>query len=168
MVILEQIIRLFQRKQTSRVVDMIINIGSSMLYAVLRLEFLVRYKYILHRHHFIVSSYGPQFYYRVFLLGLVVTAFVYVYTNYRLVTLPINSLWTWALSILLVELAYYWTHRAFHEINILWATHQYHHMAEDISVTTAIRNSVVDLIFFDVSSVSTHILILIKTHIKTH
>ncbi len=89
--------------------------------------------------------------YRVFLLGVVVTLFVYVHTNYRLVTLPINSLWTWALSILLVELAYYWTHRAFHEINILWAAHQYHHMAEDISVTTAVRNSVIDLIFFDVS-----------------
>ena len=75
----------------------------------------------------------------------------WIYLNFRILDLPLFSLWTWLLSLLLVEFTYYWTHRAMHEINILWAAHQFHHMAEDINISTTVRDSVVDLFLYDVS-----------------
>merc|ERR1712107_554216 len=45
-------------------------------------------------------------------------------THYRLVDLPWNSPWTWILTAVLVDLGYYWFHRASHEIGALWAVHQ--------------------------------------------
>ena len=79
--------------------------------------------------------------------------YVYLFENYRILDLAPHSIWTWIISLLLVEFVYYWTHRALHEFNILWAAHQFHHMAEDLNVTTAIRDSIVDLILYDVSIV---------------
>ena len=82
---------------------------------------------------------------------MVIRVFDYLYTNHRIIDLPLHSVSTWLVSLLLVEFVYYWTHRALHEINILWAAHQFHHMASDINITTTIRDSVLDLIIYDVS-----------------
>ena len=79
--------------------------------------------------------------------------YTFIYDNYRIIDLPLYSVWTWLFSLLLVEFVYYWTHRALHEFNILWAAHQFHHMAEDLNITTTIRDSVVDLIIYDVCQV---------------
>lgn len=81
---------------------------------------------------------------------MIIHVYVYLYDNYRIIDMPLYSIWTWLVSLLLVEFVYYWTHRALHEFNILWAAHQFHHMAEDLNVSTAIRDSVVDLILYDV------------------
>ena len=94
-----------------------------------------------------------KFPYRVLFLGSMIHVYVYLFENYRILDLAPNSIWTWIISLLLVEFVYYWTHRALHEFNILWAAHQFHHMAEDLNVTTAIRDSIVDLILYDVSIV---------------
>ena len=84
-------------------------------------------------------------------MSVVITIFTTIYDNYRIVDLPLHSVWTWLLSLLLVEFVYYWTHRALHEFNILWAAHQFHHMAEDVNISTTIRDSIVDLVIYDVS-----------------
>ena len=47
-----------------------------------------------------------------------------VYHNYRLVDLPWNSVVTWVLTAVFLDLGYYWFHRASHEIGLLWAVHQ--------------------------------------------
>ncbi|XP_042223356.1 alkylglycerol monooxygenase-like [Homarus americanus] len=62
--------------------------------------------------------------------------------QYRIWDLPWDSLYTWFGAFILVDLCYYWIHRANHEVNILWAVHQYHHSAEDFTFSTSIRNSV--------------------------
>lgn len=93
------------------------------------------------------------FVFRVFLLTLSVTVLYWVYNNYRIVDLPLNSVLTWVVSLLLVEFTYYWVHRALHEFNFLWAAHQFHHMAEDVNISTTIRDSVVDLLVYAVSAV---------------
>ena len=80
-----------------------------------------------------------------------ITTLTWINTNYKIVDLPLNSVWTWFISLLLVEFTYYWIHRALHEFNILWAAHQFHHMAEDVNVSTTIRDSVVDLFIYAVS-----------------
>ncbi|XP_054159283.1 alkylglycerol monooxygenase-like [Oppia nitens] len=122
LVLLEQLIRYFQRKDLSRFQDYIINAGSAIIFTLMR----------------------------VFLLTTSVTIFTLIYENYRLLDLPLHSVWTWIISLLLVEFTYYWTHRALHEFNILWAAHQFHHMAEDVNITTTIRDSVVDLFIYAV------------------
>ncbi|XP_054158433.1 alkylglycerol monooxygenase-like [Oppia nitens] len=122
LMILEQIFRFFQHKQFSRFPDFVVNVGSSLIFTLAR----------------------------VFLLTVVINIFIWLYDNYRIVDLPLHSVWTWLLSLLLVEFVYYWTHRALHEFNILWAAHQFHHMAEDINITTTIRDSIVDLVIYDI------------------
>merc|ERR1712223_705675 len=67
------------------------------------------------------------------------STYAWVHTHYRLVDLPWNSPWTWVLTAVLVDLGYYWFHRASHEIGALWAVHQVHHSSEEFNLTTAFR-----------------------------
>ncbi|NXF50486.1 ALKMO monooxygenase, partial [Oceanites oceanicus] len=69
-------------------------------------------------------------------------SYIYVWNNYRLFELPWDSPWTWYLTFLGVDLAYYCFHRMGHEVNILWAAHQVHHSSEDYNLFTALRQSV--------------------------
>ena len=87
---------------------------------------------------------------RVFLLTASILVLYWIHNNFAIVNLPLHSIWTWIASLLLVEFTYYWVHRALHEFNILWAAHQFHHMAEDVNITTTIRDSVVDLMVYAV------------------
>ncbi|KAI2808583.1 hypothetical protein BLOT_006528 [Blomia tropicalis] len=127
----EQIARLFQRQKLTRVQDVVTNVGSSIIFTFSRVLFL----------------------------GVMIHVYTFIYDNYRIIDLPLYSVWTWLFSLLLVEFVYYWTHRALHEFNILWAAHQFHHMAEDLNITTTIRDSVVDLIIYDIFPVPISFLI---------
>uniref|UniRef100_A0A8C0FTQ0 Alkylglycerol monooxygenase n=1 Tax=Bubo bubo TaxID=30461 RepID=A0A8C0FTQ0_BUBBB len=69
-------------------------------------------------------------------------SYIYVWNNYRLFELPWDSPWTWYLTFLGVDFAYYCFHRISHEVNILWAAHQIHHSSEDYNLFTALRQSV--------------------------
>ncbi|KAH7637081.1 alkylglycerol monooxygenase-like protein 2 [Dermatophagoides farinae] len=122
MVTIEQIIRIIMRKQLSRFEDCFINIASSLVFTLTR----------------------------VVMFTIVLRIYSWLYTNYALVHLPLHSASTWIISLLLVEFVYYWTHRALHEFNFLWAAHQFHHMAEDVNISTTIRDSVVDLVIYDI------------------
>ncbi len=50
--------------------------------------------------------------------------YIYIYDNYRIYTLPWDSIWTWLIAAVGYDLGYYWVHRTAHEINFLWAAHQ--------------------------------------------
>ncbi|MEL6341043.1 MAG: sterol desaturase family protein [Myxococcota bacterium] len=47
--------------------------------------------------------------------------------------------WTWALSLIVADLTYYWMHRFEHENRFLWAYHAVHHSSESYNLTTAGR-----------------------------
>ncbi|XP_054164701.1 alkylglycerol monooxygenase-like [Oppia nitens] len=119
--VIEQIIRFFQRKRASRVTDILINLGAGLLFVVAR----------------------------VLLLGTVLSIFYFLYDNYRIVDLPPTCISTWFLSLLLIEFVYYWVHRSLHEINIFWASHQFHHNAVDIDVSTTLRDTLIDLVIYE-------------------
>ncbi|XP_055345003.1 alkylglycerol monooxygenase-like [Paramacrobiotus metropolitanus] len=70
-------------------------------------------------------------------------AYVWLFRHYRLTTLPLDTWWAWILAILATDCAYYWFHRASHEINIFWAAHQVHHSSEEFNLSVALRQSVV-------------------------
>jgi sterol desaturase/sphingolipid hydroxylase (fatty acid hydroxylase superfamily) len=66
--------------------------------------------------------------------------FVWVYDNFRLITLEA----TWyntLLCIILFDYIYYWAHRWGHEWNIYWGAHIVHHQSEEYNLTVALRQS---------------------------
>jgi sterol desaturase/sphingolipid hydroxylase (fatty acid hydroxylase superfamily) len=44
-------------------------------------------------------------------------------------------------AFLLVDLAYYWSHRTSHRVNLLWAGHVVHHSSEEYNLAVALRQS---------------------------
>jgi alkylglycerol monooxygenase len=67
--------------------------------------------------------------------------YAWLYDNLRLVTF--SSAWpAWLIAFLGVDFAYYWWHRASHEVNVLWAAHIVHHQSEDYNLAVALRQAV--------------------------
>lgn len=88
-----------------------------------------------------VASRLPHLFFR----SIEVTSYIYIWENYRLSELPWDCPWTWYLTFLGVDFGYYWFHRMSHEVNIIWAAHQVHHSSEDYNLSTALRQSVLQL-----------------------
>lgn len=84
---------------------------------------------------------------RIFTEGALLASYVYVYNNYRILTLPWDSVFTWFFAMLAVDFAYYWVHRCSHEMNLAWSGHQVHHSSEYYNLTTALRQSVLQAYF---------------------
>lgn len=55
------------------------------------------------------------------------------------VQLPMDDWRVWVAAFFAVEFAYYWFHRASHEVNWFWATHAVHHSANEMTLPAAIR-----------------------------
>ncbi|XP_057160513.1 alkylglycerol monooxygenase isoform X9 [Ursus arctos] len=96
----------------------------------------------------------------LFSRSIELTTYIYIWENYRLISLPWHSPWTWYLTFLGVDFGYYWFHRMAHggastshhhfpvartEVNIMWAGHQTHHSSEDYNLSTALRQSVLQI-----------------------
>src|SRR6218665_2709674 len=122
-ILLEQLFRLYQGRNLIRFPDIVTNVGAGVFFLFAR----------------------------AITLSVVIHLYMFLHNNYRIIDLPLHSMTTWFVSLLLVEFVYYWTHRALHEFNFLWAAHAFHHMDEDVNITTAIRDSVIDLVLYDVS-----------------
>ncbi|XP_030637328.1 alkylglycerol monooxygenase [Chanos chanos] len=78
---------------------------------------------------------------QLFMRGIEISSYVYIWNNYHIVELPWDSAWTWWIGMLGVDFGYYWVHRFSHELNILWAAHQVHHSSEYYNLSTALRQS---------------------------
>jgi alkylglycerol monooxygenase len=53
----------------------------------------------------------------------------------------------WTAAFLVVDLAYYCSHRLSHEINLLWAGHVVHHSSEEYNLAVALRQSSIHGLF---------------------
>ncbi|WP_425391578.1 sterol desaturase family protein [Ekhidna sp.] len=72
---------------------------------------------------------------------LSIAMYQYVFEYWSIATIP-NVWWSYVLLFLLVDLMYYWFHRASHEINFLWNTaHVVHHQSEDYNLSVALRQA---------------------------
>lgn len=65
-----------------------------------------------------------------------------VWENFRLITLPWNSVLVWWLCYLGVDIGFYWAHRLAHEVNLIWAVHQAHHSSEEFTVIGSLRQAI--------------------------
>lgn len=73
-----------------------------------------------------------------------------LYNNYAVSQMG----WTWgsfALALLLTDLWYYWTHRGFHRVNVMWITHTVHHSSDYINIPMAVRFGPLDGFFMTLS-----------------
>lgn len=68
----------------------------------------------------------------------------YIHQEYRLTSLAWDSPVTWLVTAVLLDLGYYWFHRASHEVGLLWAVHQVHHSSQHFNLTTALRQPVLE------------------------
>ncbi len=59
----------------------------------------------------------------------------------------IDSSVEFAMSIVLLDLAIYWQHRIFHEVNVFWKLHRVHHSDIDLDATSALRFHPIEMIF---------------------
>ena len=65
----------------------------------------------------------------------------FVYQFWSITEMP-NTWWSHLGLFILVDLMYYWFHRASHEINFLWNTaHVVHHQSEDYNLSVALRQA---------------------------
>ncbi len=64
-----------------------------------------------------------------------------IYQYASIAQIPVNW-WSNILLFVLVDLMYYWYHRASHEINFLWnVSHVVHHQSEDYNLSVALRQA---------------------------
>lgn len=66
--------------------------------------------------------------------------------SHRVATVPLDTAWGLALVFLGEELAYYWMHRAGHEVRWMWASHVVHHTPEQLHLASAFRLGATDLL----------------------
>lgn len=76
---------------------------------------------------------------RLLVVPLVVGPVSYFVWSHRIATIPLNTAWGIALLFFGTEFAYYWSHRAGHEIRWMWASHVVHHTPEQIHFASAYR-----------------------------
>ncbi|KAG0343902.1 hypothetical protein BG004_004901 [Podila humilis] len=81
---------------------------------------------------------------RFFFGHLQMVTYIFIWDNYRIESIAFDTfkLSTWIGCFLATDFAYYWLHRAGHEVNILWAGHSVHHSSEMYNASTALRQSV--------------------------
>ena len=70
---------------------------------------------------------------------LMVRCYSVLHQEWGLASLAWDRPSTWLLTAVLLDLGYYWFHRASHEVGALWAVHQVHHSSQYFNLTTALR-----------------------------
>ncbi|KAF9294092.1 hypothetical protein BGZ74_011419 [Mortierella antarctica] len=86
-----------------------------------------------------------------FIFGsLQMVTYNYIWDNYKIETVAFDEfkVSTWFGCFLATEFAYYWIHRAAHEINILWAGHSVHHSSEIYNIAAGFRQSLIQTYSF--------------------
>jgi len=77
---------------------------------------------------------------------LTVLPLAFLVWSHRIATVPLDTVWGWVAAFVGVEMAYYWMHRASHEVRWLWASHVVHHTPEHIHLASAFRLGVTELL----------------------
>jgi sterol desaturase/sphingolipid hydroxylase (fatty acid hydroxylase superfamily) len=75
------------------------------------------------------------------LFGLV-TSLIYISVyNFSPFKMPMETVWAWAILLFIDDFAYYWFHRASHEVRFFWNFHVVHHSSNQYNLSVAVRQS---------------------------
>jgi alkylglycerol monooxygenase len=83
----------------------------------------------------------------VFIRAMFLAVYVYLYTNYRVLEISLNSAVAWVICFIAVDFCYYWFHRLSHEVSIIWGSHVPHHQSEEYNLTVALRQGTFERCF---------------------
>ncbi len=75
----------------------------------------------------------------LFLFVIELSAYAYLYQHLAPYKWSPRSPLAWVVLVLLIDLSYYWFHRASHRVNALWAIHVVHHQSEEYNFSVALR-----------------------------
>ncbi len=75
----------------------------------------------------------------IFTKAALLVPYVFIVEHYAIWSLASDSIWTWILGTLGVDVAYYWFHRFGHRVNFGWAWHVVHHQSEEYNLSVALR-----------------------------
>src|SRR5262249_49843055 len=53
--------------------------------------------------------------------ALLIWIYAWLFKTTAMAKWPASSVWSWIAGLILVDLAYYWFHRASHRVNFIWA-----------------------------------------------
>ncbi len=70
--------------------------------------------------------------------GVAYAAYTFAF-GHRLLTIPLDRWWGWALLVLAADLAWYVEHRVGHKARLFWAVHSVHHSSEKFNYSVALR-----------------------------
>ncbi|KAK8719837.1 hypothetical protein OTU49_013745 [Cherax quadricarinatus] len=84
---------------------------------------------------------------KLFVRGVEYGVYTWVWQHYSILPALDSSLLGLAILVVLIDLVYYWLHRANHEIMLLWAIHQVHHTSQDLTVAVGLRHSPLQRLF---------------------
>jgi len=122
MILLEFVIGVFKRKKIHHLNDSLSSITAGVM-------------------ELIWSGLLPAF----FKNGIQLYTYIQVYQRFHLIEVPQDSPVAYFICFLGVDLGYYWFHRMAHEVNIFWSTHVVHHSSEEYNLTTAFRQSIIQV-----------------------
>ncbi|XP_076031369.1 alkylglycerol monooxygenase-like [Oratosquilla oratoria] len=102
-----------------------------------------------HLHHNLLSMCHGLIYQttRIIFRGFEFACYVWLWKNYAIFSLTSDTVFNVVTVALLTDFAYYWFHRAAHEIGIFWAIHQVHHSSDDITMSVGLRHSPIQRLF---------------------
>lgn len=83
----------------------------------------------------------------VFLKLVTLIPYIYLYENYRVLDISMDSIPGWIFCIIGWDFFYYWLHRLSHEVNFFWASHVIHHHSEEYNLIVALRQTSLGGIF---------------------
>lgn len=121
LLVLEIVINFFSKKGFYKKQDSMANLGTgilSQLSGYISKPFLLFTYYLF--YNAIADSIGTDY-------------FIYQYLGHPAVQ--------WVFAFFMVDLMYYWLHRHYHEVNIMWAFHVIHHSSEEYNLSVALRQS---------------------------
>lgn len=83
----------------------------------------------------------------VFYKTAILAGYFWLYEQARFFSLNAGHWAVWAACLILVDLGYYWFHRASHRIHLIWAGHGPHHQSEEYNLTVALRQGALERCF---------------------
>ena len=77
-----------------------------------------------------------------------VVVYALVLAQVAVITWDVKQPAVWILAFFMYDFFYYWAHRSGHEVNLLWSAHVIHHSSEDFNLSTALRQSSTNQVFY--------------------